>query len=184
MGLLLLEPPAEPVATLEEARLQTRSDNPQEVARLTGLVAAATDLAEAYCRRRFVSQRWRQTEDTFPRRALILRHPPLVSVESVAYVDSGGVLQTLAPAEYVVRVGETPGEIVRAYGKIWPSARSEPDAVRVDFTCGYGAAAAVPAAIKQAVLLTTAALYDDPTSEMPMAAKSLLGPFRVLRFTA
>jgi uncharacterized phiE125 gp8 family phage protein len=154
------------------------------VARLAALVAAATEVAEAYCRRRFVTQRWRQTEDHFPRRALVLAHPPLVSVESVAYVDQGGIIQTLEPAAYVARAGETPGEVVPSYGTSWPSTRCEEDAVRVDFTCGYGGAAAVPAAIKQAVLLTMAVLYDDPTSEMPMAAKALLGPFRVQRFTA
>src|SRR5439155_20286539 len=66
MGLVLLEGPASPVATLQEAQVQTRSENAQETALLTGLVATATSMAEAYCRRKFVTQRWRQTFDRFP----------------------------------------------------------------------------------------------------------------------
>ncbi len=182
MGLVLLQAPAEPVATVEEAQLQTRSENPQETLRLASLVAAATALAEAYCRRRFVTQRWRETLDSFPARAITLEHPPLTSVEAVAYVDPDGVLQTLPAADYVVRTGEEPGEVVPAYGENWPSARSGPDAVRVDFTCGYGGGAAVPDAVRQAVLVTVGALYDDPGSDLPAAARALLGPFRVQRF--
>ena len=182
MGLVLLQAPAEPVATVEEAQLQTRSENPQETLRLASLVAAATALAEAYCRRRFVTQRWQETFDAFPAHAITLEHPPLASVETVAYVDPDGVLQAVPAEDYLVRTGEEPGEVVPAYGENWPSARSEPDAVRVNFTCGYGGAAAVPEAVRQAVLVTVGALYDDPRSDLPAAAKALLGPFRVQRF--
>ena len=184
MGLMLLQAPAEPVATVEEAQLQTRSENPQETLRLASLVAAATALAEAYCRRRLVTQRWRQTFDAFPTRAIQLEHPPLASVETITYLDPGGVLLAVPAADYVVRIGEEPGEVVPAYGTSWPTARCEPDAVRVEFTCGYGGAAAVPDAVRQAVLVTVAALYDDPRSDIPAAAKALLGPFRVQRFAA
>jgi len=218
MGLSLLEAPAAPVASLEEAQVQTRSDNAQETALLTGLVATATSMAEAYCRRRFVTQRWRQTFDRFPsstspglgrgvfqrasfgrvttarRRdeiALLLAHPPLVSVESVTYVDVDGAVQTMAPADYVVRPAEEPGEIVLAYGESWPVTRDVPDAVTVDFTCGYGDADAVPAPIKSAVLLIVGTLYANretvaPTAmqEIPHNAEWLLGPFRVVRFAA
>lgn len=218
MGLVLLEPPAALPVSLAEALLHVRADNAQETALLTGLVATATSMAEAYCRRRFVTQRWRQTFDRFPssampgvgrgffqrgsfgrvttarRRdeiALLLAHPPLVSVESVTYVDLDGAVQTMAPADYLVRSAEEPGEIVHAYGKSWPVTRDVPDAVTVEFTCGYGDAAAVPAPIKSAVLLIVGTLYANretvaPTDmrEIPHSAEWLLGPFRVVRFAA
>lgn len=191
MGLVLLEGPAAPVVSLEETQAHVRSENAEESALLASMVDAATAQAEAYCRRRFVTQRWRATFDCFPDGAIVVPHPPLASVEGVTYVDSAGVAQVLAPADYVVRTAETPGEIVPAYGKSWPSTRDVPDAVAVEFTCGYGDPADVPAAIQRAVLLLVGTLYANRETVAPVAmqaiphtAEWLLGPFRVLRFAA
>ena len=189
MGLALLQAPAEPVVTLDEARLHLRVDSYDESDLITALVEAATAQAEAYCRRRFVTQQWRLTLGAFPSGAIVLPWPPLVSVESVAYLDQNGVLQVVAPADYAVRTAVTPGEVVPAYGKTWPTARAEPDAVRIDFTCGYGAAAAVPHAVRRAVLLVVGTLYANRETVAPVAmqpvphaAEWLLAPYRVLRF--
>ena len=189
MGLVLLQAPAAPVVTLEEAQLHVRSENAAEGPLLQSLVLAATAQAEAFCRRRFVTQRWRLTQSAFPASAIVVPHPPLASVESVAYVDPDGAVQGIDPAEYLVRTSEVPGEVVPAYGRAWPSARAEPDAVRVEFTCGYGDPAAVPDAIKRAVLLVVGTLYANRETVAPVAmqpiphaAEWLLGPYRVLRF--
>src|SRR5882724_3120526 len=129
MGLLLLAAPAEAPVTVDEAQIQVRSENAEEVALLTSLIAAATSNAEAYCRRRFVTQQWRLLLDLFPggcgawppytgdtvaggfvpwsgmptwydeyalraarrRRAIVVPHPPLASVQNVKYVDGAGV---------------------------------------------------------------------------------------------
>lgn len=191
MGLVLLEAPAAPVVSLEEAQVHLRSDVPEESSLILSLVEAATAQAEAYCRRRFVTQRWRATFDAFPAGAVLLPHPPISSVESVAYVDEAGAVQALAPAGYVVRSAETPGEIVPAYGTSWPSTRDVPDAVTIDFTCGYGAPEEVPEAIRRAVLLLVGTLYANRETvapvamqEVPHTAQWLLGPYRVLRFAA
>jgi uncharacterized phiE125 gp8 family phage protein len=191
MGLVLLEGPAATVVSLEEAQVHLRSEIAEESALVTSLVAAATAQAEAYCRRRFVTQRWRATFDSFPAGALVLPHPPLASVELVTYVDPDAVLQTLDPADYVVRSAETPGEVIPARGKAWPVAAEEPDAVAVEFTCGYGEPDAVPEPIRRAVLLLVGTLYANretvaPTAmqEIPHTASWLLGPYRVVRFAA
>jgi uncharacterized phiE125 gp8 family phage protein len=192
MGLVLLEGPAAPVVSLEEAQVHLRSENTEESALVASLVAAATAQAEAFCRRRFVTQRWRATLDAFPAGALVLPHPPLVSVETVTYVDRDGIVQTLDANAYVVRTAETPGKIVPAYGTCWPVARAVADAVAVEFTCGYGAPADVPEAIRRAVLLLVGTLYAHRESvvtgtiatELPHTAEWLLGPYRVVRFAA
>ena len=191
MGLVLLEAPAAPVVSLDEAQAHLRSENAEESALLVSMVEAATAQAEAYCRRRFVTQRWRATFDRFPDGALVLPHPPLASVEALTYVDSAGAVQTLAPADYVVRAAEIPGEVVPAYGTSWPATREAPDAVAIEFTCGHGDPDNVPAAIKRAVLLLVGTLYANretvaPTTmqAIPHTAEWLLGPFRVLRFAA
>ncbi len=189
MGLVLLAAPAAPVVSLEEAQLQVRADSAIESGLLASLVEASTAQAEAFCRRRFVTQSWRLTLPAFPAGAIVVPFPPLVSVESVKYVDDNGVLQTVPPADYVARTAETPGEIVPIHGKTWPATRHEPDAIRVEFTCGYGATDAVPAPIKRAILLVVGTLYANretvaPVSmqAIPHTAEWLLGPYRVLRF--
>ncbi|MCE9634401.1 MAG: hypothetical protein K8T90_01740 [Planctomycetes bacterium] len=151
MGLVLLVGPAAPVVSLEEAQVHLRSEIAEETSLILSLVAAATAQAEAYCRRRFVTQRWRANFDGFPAGALLLPHPPLASVETVTYVDRDGVVQTLEETLYVARTAETPGEIVPAYGTRWPATRQVIDAVAVEFTCGYGEPDAVPDSVKRAV---------------------------------
>jgi uncharacterized phiE125 gp8 family phage protein len=191
VGLVRLVPPAAPLASLDEARLHLRADAVEDSPLIEGLVEAATLQAEAFTRRRFVTQSWRLTLDRFPGGAIVLPYPPLVSVESLTYVDGGGSLATLAPESYRVRTAESPGEVVPAYGTAWPATRPDADAVQVEFTCGYGAPADVPEAIRRAVLLLVGTLYANretvaPTAMQPVphSAEWLLGPYRVVRFAA
>lgn len=176
--------------SVEDAKLQLRVDQAEDDDRIGVLIDAATEQAEAYCRRRFVSQTWRQTFDGWSGDQLRLYFPPLASVQSVKYVDTAGTLQTLATSQYVVVTDEVPGIIVPAYGVTWPTARDERGAVRVEFTCGYGAAAAVPASIRQAVLEIAAAAYNLGTGsvaaavapDIPPTARALLAPYVFRRF--
>ena len=86
MGLVLLTPPATPLVTLDEAMLHLRAGGVAESALIEGLVEAATAQAEAFTRRRFVTQSWRLTLDRLPSGALLLPYPPLRSVESLTYI--------------------------------------------------------------------------------------------------
>lgn len=188
MGLLLLEGPEEDAVSLEEAQRQVRSSSSLDDADLLSYVAAATHSCEAHCRRRFVTQSWRQTFDRWPDKALVLAHPPLATVESVKYIDAAGDEQTLDESVYRMRAMETPGEIVLAYGQSWPTARAELDAIRVEFTCGFGAAADVPDEIKRAILMLVGTLYANhesvsPTQLVPVphGVELLLGPWTVRR---
>ena len=198
MGLLLLEGPDAPLVSLDEARIHLKDPAVEDNDLVLALLAAATAQAEAYTRRRFLPQRWRVTLDAFPCGALVLPFPPLLSVESVKYLDAAGTLQTVAAEDYAVRTAETPGEIVPAYGKFWPAARATEDAVRVEFTCGYVVkedeeaeawTPAVPEGIRRAVLLVVGTLYANRESvitgttatPLPQSAEWLLSSYRVVR---
>src|SRR6185436_3596478 len=106
--------------------------------------------------------------DRFPAGSLLLPYPPLQSIDNLTYVDGGGSLRTLDAAAYLVRTAETPGEVVPAYGTAWPAARPQPDAVTIEFTCGYGAPDAVPEAIRRAVLLVVGTLYANRETVAPV----------------
>jgi uncharacterized phiE125 gp8 family phage protein len=86
---------------------------------------------------------------------------PLQSVESINYIDTNGIQQTLDPSQYKVDVASSRGRIVPAYGAAWPAARNEINAVEVNFTCGYGDAEAVPQGIKNWMLIRIATLFEN-----------------------
>jgi uncharacterized phiE125 gp8 family phage protein len=119
--------------------------------------------------------------------------PPLISVSSINYVDANGVTPTLwAATKYIVDAPEGDhaqrGRITLAYGETWPVTRDIANAVTVQFIAGYGAAAAVPQGIKQAMLLMIGHWYEHRESvnvgnivnEMPQSAMALLWGYRAL----
>lgn len=104
--------------------------------------------------------------------------PPLISVGSIKYYATDGTLTTLATTYYGVRIPvRMRGAITREPNQVWPALQCDrPFPVVIRFTCGYGAAASVPAPIKQAMLLTCGWLYQDrePTERETKAIDSLL----------
>lgn len=157
---------------------------------LSALIIAARQRAEKETGRALVTQQWEYTDDDFDDR-IELPNPSLVSVQSVKYLDTNGVQQTLASTEYQVVTSELVGYLQPAYGKSWPAYRPQPDSIVVAYTCGYGAASAVPQSIKAWMLMAISTLYAQReaiiigtiTSEVPRDFfAGLLDPYRVVRF--
>lgn len=181
----------EPIS-LDEAKAHLRVDLDEEDELVMACIAASRSYLETVCGRSFVSQTWDYTIDNdWPcvdsEPVIELPRAPLVSVTSISYVDSDGATQTLASNQYVVDGSETIGRIYPAYAVIWPTVRTQNRAITVRFVAGYGAAAAVPEAIKQAVLLLVGHFYaqrqpivlGQSVAEAPMAVDSLIAPYRV-----
>lgn len=87
--------------------------------------------------------------------------PQLRSVESITYIDTDGVQQTLDSSQYKVGMSSPMGRIVPAYGTSWPTTRNEIEAVEVSFTSGYGSAGDVPQGIKSWMLIRIATLFEN-----------------------
>ena len=188
--LTQLSPPAAEPLTLAEAKLHLRVDVDitDDDSLITALIVAARQQAEHRTGRALVSQQWRYATDAFPVDSLELPLPKLLSVQSVAYLDSAGARQTLANTEYDVITDELVGRLLPAFGKTWPSCRVRPGSVQVSYTCGYGAAADVPQSIKAWMLLAIGAWYENrealtsgqPVAEIPRSFwNGLLDPFYV-----
>jgi hypothetical protein len=69
-------------------------------------------------------------------------NPPLISVDSITYLDTSGTEQTLDTSFYVYVPG-FPGRIAPAYGKIWPFTLPQLGSVTIKYTCGYGSTSTV-----------------------------------------
>jgi uncharacterized phiE125 gp8 family phage protein len=92
--------------------------------------------------------------------------PPVSEVESVTYVDTNGTLQTLSDTLYALDETTVRGSVYSVGGAAWPStSRVLPDAVKVQFVAGYGAAGDdVPSALRQWMLLHIGAGYRNRES--------------------
>lgn len=162
-GLVLVTPPTEEPVSLAEAKLHLRVDHTEEDALISVLIMTAREYVEMYTRRQLVTATWRLTLDCWPY-CIRPPKPPLATVTTLAYIDSTEVLQVVDPTTYRVDTSLEPGRILLAAGASWPVAASVPGAVQVEYTAGYGAASAVPATFKQAMLLTIGDLYEHRES--------------------
>lgn len=112
------------------------------------------------------------------------------SIASIQYIDTDGATQTLAATEYVVDTARTPALVTVAYGKTYPSIRSTHNAVTITYVTGFGDNAQdVPSALRSAMLLLIAHLYENREAtapininEVPMSTKYLLGPYKLHSF--
>ena len=94
---------------------------------------------------------------------ITLDRSPLQSVQSVAIwpADGTGQVTLTAGVDYMVDTQSTPGKIVPFPGTSVPPVYLRPDAITINFTSGYGAAAAVPNALALCVDYMAAHFYDQ-----------------------
>ena len=122
---------------------------------------------------------------------IYLPYSPLISVNSIKYIDQYGAQQTLDPALYKVDLVSEPARVLPAYGTTWPSTRNEINAIEITLTAGWPNAAAVPQPIKSWMLLRIAAMYENRESDIVLQrgtvdslpfVDALLAPYRVITY--
>jgi uncharacterized phiE125 gp8 family phage protein len=187
--LVLVTPPAEPVVTIDDVKNHTRIDEGRDDAAIERMIEAATNYAQRFTGRQFVSATYDIGCDGFPYSGCpwYLPRPPLVSVTSITYTDPQGDSQTLSSSVYTVDVSTLYGRLYEADNQFWPGTKDIRNSVVVRFVAGYGAASAVPDGIKHAVLMLVEHWYFNrgATSSsgnqqpVPMGVESLLWNERV-----
>jgi uncharacterized phiE125 gp8 family phage protein len=93
---------------------------------------------------------------------------PVLSIDSIVYVDDGGASQTLPGSDYQWRKGRYEARIAPAYNLSWPTVRRQYDAVTVTFTAGFDGTGdsppsvdLVPEGLRQAMLLLIGHWYAN-----------------------
>lgn len=167
------EPPYEPVS-LAEAKAWLRATD-EEDAIVRSLIKTFRERAENYTHRDFIQRTRRLYLDGWPWHTeygvlITLPNPPCVSVESFKYIDTDGVLQTLATDQYAVHNERTPAIIIPEWQETWPTVRSVPDAIQITYVSGYapgspqdeaGYQDALPEAVKTWMEVNLASLFDN-----------------------
>lgn len=185
-----VEPATEPV-TLTEAKAWLRVEHTDDDTLITALIQAAREKAESITGRALITQTFEYKLDGFPSSdcGITLLRPPFISVTSLGYTDENNSPQTLAEnTDFVVTYLNGFAKIILAYEQEWPDTLDFTDVVTVTYVAGYGAASAVPEAIKGAIKVMVADMYENRESLVigrltgvaaPVAAENLLQPYRV-----
>lgn len=183
MGLTLLTPATVFPVTLVEARAQCRVTSTDEDTLIEGYVRAATRHVENALSLSIAEQTWKLTLDEFSDAIELLRGP-VVSVQSVQYVDEDGVTQTLDADLYTVDLTSDQQWLVRNSDATYPSLLDGVNAVAITYTAGMGT---VPDDLKHAILMLIAHWHSSRAAtetgnviprEVPFATAALIQPYR------
>lgn len=185
---VLISAPATFPVLLDDAKAHLRVDHEDDDDLIEGLIAAATEHLDGYTGvlgRALVTQTWRQDFCGFSARmGLPLR--PVSSIASVTYFDGDNATQALGSTVYGLFADAAGAYVALTPDQAWPSTRSRRDAVSVTYVAGV-ADTAVPAPIKQAILLMVGHWYanreavsEGSMAEVPMAVDALLRPYRAV----
>lgn len=181
-------PVAEPVS-LDEAKQHAKVEIDDDDVLIAGYIETARLLVEMHTSLAMVSRTLDGYLDRFPRAcdrdgtAMVLPHPPLVSVELVEYTpsDNGAAVPLTVNVDYAIDAVNEPGRVVPMPGKSWPATGQLPNPVHLRYVAGYGGAEDVPAGMRQAVLVLVADMYDNrspvPTSFALQQMRHLLAPY-------
>ncbi len=201
-GLIQTAPPTDEPVDLPTAKKWCKVDGDDDDDLIQSLVTSARVYVETNTGRSLLRQSWRLTLDYFPGFIFgtttyedwplfedIIRMPraaPLISLDSIKFMDPTLTLQTLNPSQYQVDGDREPARVRPAVGKIWPVTYAgyfgaQLASVQVAYTAGYANVDAVPAGLKSAIRVLVASWYENreavsqrSLTTVPMAVESLL----------
>jgi uncharacterized phiE125 gp8 family phage protein len=175
--------------TVSECKTHSRIVSSADDTYLQALIRTAEQYAESYTGRALLTSTYKLYLNQFPS-TIVVPRSPLVTLTSVKYNDNDGAEQTLDASKYTLHKLERPF-IVPAYGENWPATRSGMQAVTVEFTAGYGAAASdIPEGFRHALLFHVAHLYENRepdlmgsiVSRIPNTLTALLNHWRIWEY--
>lgn len=162
--------PSEEPLTLAEAKLYLRVDAADEDTLIASMITAARRAAEQYLRRTLVSRQWKLAYDTDIPPELRLPMGPVTGIVRVTKVAEDASTEDVDASLYALNAART----ALCFDQVISAHR-----VEIVYQAGYGAAAAVPASIKQGMLAHLAELYDGRSlATLPESAASLYYPHR------
>lgn len=168
MALRVVTPPVLEPVSLAEAKQQCRVDPAQrdEDLLIAGYIAAARDYCEGLDWRAYLTQTIELWLDDWPDGDVLkLPRPPLQSVSSITYYDTGDAATTLPTSVYFVDTISQPGRVCLRNGQAWPSATlRDYNAICITYVAGWTTPDLVPEKIKQALRLVIGHYYENRES--------------------
>jgi uncharacterized phiE125 gp8 family phage protein len=175
-------PESEPVS-LAEAKAHIRETSGDQDALITGLIQSAREYAETVTGLKLMEQTITAVCDSFPRAGGNIALPvgPVLSVTSLTYTDEDGTEETFNG--FTLDNYDTPPKLVLNPGESWPGVTLHTaNPVKITYLAGFSSASAVPAKLKQAILLLVGHWFENreevitgiESFTVPVAAETLL----------
>jgi uncharacterized phiE125 gp8 family phage protein len=134
--------------------------------RLIKTAVAYTD-AKGALGHAMITQKWGQWVNSVPPQYVRLAMGPLIEVTAVQYYDIDGALQTDTLSNYEITGTDFTTRIGPKSGFNWPVTQDRADAIRIEYTAGYGAtSASVPETLRHAMMLLIGHWYDNRENTM------------------
>lgn len=183
-GSVLVAAPATEPVSLSEAKAHLRVEHNADDTLITALIITARQAAEDYTGRALITQTWRLWLNSAPVSLVTLPRAPLAAITSVSLFDAIDNESIIDSALYFADTSRAPGQLVLRDNTVLTPGRTV-NGIKIDYTCGYGNAAAVPAPLKQGILVHIAALYEQrgdavQPAILPNAALHLYAPYRLV----
>lgn len=153
---------------------------------ITARIQSARLMAEASTETVIVLSSYTAYSRGFNKQIINLKSP-LVSVQSITYLDQDGTRQTLATSQYIVDTVMC--SVEPAHNCTWPTVRNQANSVQINYTAGYASTATVPQTIKDAIMFMVGQweVFQNAIEgvlrpfTIPNAAIQLLQPYRDYR---
>lgn len=172
----IVTPPATtPVSVADvKAHLEiSGSGDDQIIGSFIAAVMGMIDGYGGYLGRCVAAQQWAQDYRAWPCDRILRLPFPDCSAAMISYRDEAHANQTLPSAGHSAPIKRPGGDILAIYRETTlPAFSTRPGPVTATFTAGF---ATVPEAIKQAVILETAALYSSRGRDPALAKETVFG---------
>lgn len=187
-ALELVTAPTTTPITAAEAKTQMRvehSDDDTLIARLVDVAVAFCD-AKGALGKAMITQTWAQWLAPNPSTVRLLLGP-VQSVTAVKYYNASNVLTTDTLSNYDVLGTSTYTTVKPKTGYTWPTTYNRDDAIKIEYTVGYGDATTdVPQNVRHALMMLVAHWYENRENELigvssqtlPFGFEELLGQDR------
>jgi uncharacterized phiE125 gp8 family phage protein len=190
MALVYRSGPAVEPLSLNEAKAHLRLETTADDALVTSLIITSRLHIEAALGLALTAQDWTLVLDAWPATGVVnIPMRPVTAVTAVRVRASDGTPSVVPPQTYVFEGAGLPPRLLPAFGAL-PNPGRAASGIEIDFTAGYGSAAAsVPEPIRQALKLLVAHWYEhrepieigSPATAIPAAVSELLKPYSVVR---
>jgi uncharacterized phiE125 gp8 family phage protein len=171
------------VITLDEAKTYLRVDSADDNALITTLISVAEDCVEKETRRTLLTQTFELVYDDVGASIEIIKSP-LQEVSKIEVIDDAGNKTLVSDALYDVDISGIRGRVQLRSGCSWPDHRGFASFI-ITVKAGYGLAADVPSALRQAALIALAILYESrgemDEAKISKAISGLCWPYKVFR---
>jgi uncharacterized phiE125 gp8 family phage protein len=187
MPHILTTPPTVEPISLAEAKAHLRVTHSDDDTYISTLIISARRTVELIYDLALLQQSWSVFADRWPD-SIVFDLPvfPLLTIVDIKIYGDDDVAATLDHAHYYLDGVSRPARVILRQGRSVPIPGRRANGIEIKLSAGFGSAAnTVPETIKQALLLIIADWFasrgDVDTGQIPLAAQTLLAPFRHVR---